>query len=366
MEEISFEEPPEPVVNNVTSGRGGRNSGPGRKPVAATAPTPSLPKRPNYEDSPTPTMSQLKAQMAAAAVATTTPEKNSTTHAPHMFGNALNPTSSMAQRLVDNLSQEIEMAASGAGPTDPNSPVTTVVGIGFPGKSSSSSAVTVPKPSTSTNSNSSSIPITNGGLPPNSTSNSKPSQPQTLEELLERQWEQGSQFLMEQAQHLDIAQLLSCLNQLKQDNKALEDHVASLCQRKEQLTAINARLSIPLGSSASMVGPGFSNAGGQGTPPLAIHQGAKNPPPAPHQQLQQQIQQEAIIQQGRAITHSFPGTEVQGRCTISKSIENGSRIYILYICTYMLRLACMCRTHRSYVYRFACGIPTSFTTRCRM
>lgn len=29
------------------------------------------------------------------------------------------------------------------------------------------------------------------------------SQPQTLEELLERQWEQGSQFLMEQASHFD-------------------------------------------------------------------------------------------------------------------------------------------------------------------
>ena len=27
--------------------------------------------------------------------------------------------------------------------------------------------------------------------------------PQTLEELLERQWEQGSQFLMEQASHFD-------------------------------------------------------------------------------------------------------------------------------------------------------------------
>lgn len=27
--------------------------------------------------------------------------------------------------------------------------------------------------------------------------------PQSLEQLLERQWEQGSQFLMEQAQHFD-------------------------------------------------------------------------------------------------------------------------------------------------------------------
>ena len=35
-------------------------------------------------------------------------------------------------------------------------------------------------------------------------SSSKSNQhPQTLEELLERQWEQGSQFLMEQASHFD-------------------------------------------------------------------------------------------------------------------------------------------------------------------
>lgn len=40
----------------------------------------------------------------------------------------------------------------------------------------------------------------------NSTVNSTnqvPNQAQSLEQLLERQWEQGSQFLMEQAQHFD-------------------------------------------------------------------------------------------------------------------------------------------------------------------
>ena len=38
--------------------------------------------------------------------------------------------------------------------------------------------------------------------------NKSSSQPQTLEELLERQWEQGSQFLMEQASHFDSKQIL--------------------------------------------------------------------------------------------------------------------------------------------------------------
>ena len=43
--------------------------------------------------------------------------------------------------------------------------------------------------------------------------------PQSLSELLERQWEQGSHFLMEQSQHFDVAALLSCLYQLRQENE---------------------------------------------------------------------------------------------------------------------------------------------------
>ena len=112
---------------------------------------------------------------------------------------------------------------------------------------------------------------------------------------------------MEQAQHLDIAQLLSCLNQLKQDNKALEEHVQSLIQRRDQLTAINARLSIPLGSSSALgtlggsFGAGTSNstahlnghAVNQNTPGTSIHthppgpssknHPVPNPAPSPQQ-----------------------------------------------------------------------------------
>lgn len=91
--------------------------------------------------------------------------------------------------------------------------------------------------------------------------------PQSLEQLLERQWEQGSQFLMEQAQHFDsklllslnpemiktkfifflaVASLLSCLHQLKSENVRLEEHVTSLVARRDHLLAVNARLAIPL------------------------------------------------------------------------------------------------------------------------
>ena len=62
-------------------------------------------------------------------------------------------------------------------------------------------------------------------------------QPQTLDELLERHWEQGSRFLMEQASHFDIASLLSSLHQLKEENLGLEDSVNRLLARHDHLLA---------------------------------------------------------------------------------------------------------------------------------
>ena len=92
----------------------------------------------------------------------------------------------------------------------------------------------------------------------------KSAQPQTLEELLERQWEQGSQFLMEQASHFDskltlnfssgkvqifniffcipVASLLSSLHQLKEENVDLKDSVDRCVQRRDHLLAVRARL----------------------------------------------------------------------------------------------------------------------------
>jgi hypothetical protein len=67
-------------------------------------------------------------------------------------------------------------------------------------------------------------------------------QPQTLEELLERHWEQGSRFLMEQASHFDIASLLSSLHQLKEENVGLEDSVDRLLSRRDHLLAVRSRL----------------------------------------------------------------------------------------------------------------------------
>jgi hypothetical protein len=94
--------------------------------------------------------------------------------------------------------------------------------------------------------------------------------PSSLESLLEFQWKQGAQFVMEQAQHYDIATLLSCMSQMRRDNELLEERLRQLCSRRDQLLAVNARLSLPLngsfpGSLTHM--PAFSSAASPGLHP---------------------------------------------------------------------------------------------------
>lgn len=173
--------------------------------------------------------------------------------APHMLGNQLNLNSSVAQKLTDTLVAEVEAHSVTDQPSS-ISKITTFVGVPFPFRTVSPSL----KPNTQS-----------GG--------SAPPFPHSLGELLERQWEQGSQFLMEQAQHFDskihstysdtfcccshcivlraiciiipVASLLSCLHNLKEENMRLEDHVANLNRRRDHLLAVNARLSVPLQSN---------------------------------------------------------------------------------------------------------------------
>ncbi|XP_045531017.1 protein AF-10-like isoform X4 [Pieris brassicae] len=133
--------------------------------------------------------------------------------APHMLGNELNPESGVAARLQEQLSAEL--AAHAAGTTGPEPLIPP--------------------------------PLMNKAAPMGGANAGRgTSSAQSLDQLLERQWEQGSQFLMEQAQHFDIASLLSCLHQLRTENVRLEEHVGNLLQRRDHLLAVNARLAIPL------------------------------------------------------------------------------------------------------------------------
>lgn len=183
--------------------------------------------------------------------------------APHMLGNQLNPSSTMAQKMSDTLSAEMEAHSIF---NDSSNSTTSLIGPqlhsrviasvrnanSVPGGSAHGSSFgnTVNPSSNFANISTSSTSNHAGN---NSSTASVASIPQSLDQLLERQWEQGSQFLMEQAQHFDIASLLSCLHQLRAENLRLEEHVNSLLQRRDHLLAVNARLAIPLTSQPAPV-----------------------------------------------------------------------------------------------------------------
>lgn len=112
-------------------------------------------------------------------------------HAPHMLGNQLNPNSNMAQKMTDHLNSELE-AHSIYNAVENSS---NLVGPQLHSKVIASVR--------SNNSSSAGSAGSSGGLSSMLGGGSSGSIPQTLDQLLERQWEQGSQFLMEQAQHFD-------------------------------------------------------------------------------------------------------------------------------------------------------------------
>ncbi|KAL7301329.1 hypothetical protein TKK_0006065 [Trichogramma kaykai] len=162
--------------------------------------------------------------------------------APHMLGNQLNPSSSMAQKMSDTLSQEMKAhsiftEANNAGVNLVGPPLhSRVIASVKASQNAASTSFTSSNPAGTSNN---SGVLGSGNIP------------QTLDQLLERQWEQGSQFLMDQAQHFDIASLLSCLHQLRAENLRLEENITSLLQRRDHLLAVNARLAIPLTSPSS-------------------------------------------------------------------------------------------------------------------
>uniref|UniRef100_A0A023EZ33 Putative phd finger protein af10 n=1 Tax=Triatoma infestans TaxID=30076 RepID=A0A023EZ33_TRIIF len=183
-------------------------------------------------------------------------------NAAHMLGNQLNPTSAMAQKMCDTLSQE--MVAHSVFNSEPAT--NHLVGpqlIKFqPPRLNNGSSTNLSNGSGSGGSSSvSAIAGNTSSTGGNNHGWGQTNMPQTLEQLLERQWEQGSQFLMEQAQHFDIASLLSCLHQLRAENHQLEEHVNSLIQRRDHLLAVNARLAIPLVPNVSTAPSGTDRTG---------------------------------------------------------------------------------------------------------
>uniref|UniRef100_A0AAX7VSJ9 MLLT10 histone lysine methyltransferase DOT1L cofactor n=1 Tax=Astatotilapia calliptera TaxID=8154 RepID=A0AAX7VSJ9_ASTCA len=158
-----------------------------------------------------------------------------------MFGNRLNPNSTMAALIAQSEASPADQEAgdgssSGGGcvgaqgfsiraspKTTPRSPIG---GLQIRYDSSGS----LPGPGL--------LGAGGGGetLPPVATS---------IEQLLERQWNEGQSFLLQQGAQGDVVSMLKSLHQLQEENRRLEEQIKTLTMKKERLQLLSAQLSVP-------------------------------------------------------------------------------------------------------------------------
>ncbi|XP_044031771.1 protein AF-10 isoform X3 [Siniperca chuatsi] len=158
----------------------------------------------------------------------------------HMFGNRLNPNSAMAALIAQSeaspADQEVGDGSSGVGAqgfsiraspkTTPRSPIG-----GLQIRYDSSGSLPGPGPGL--------LGAGGGGgeaVPPVATS---------IEQLLERQWNEGQSFLLQQGAQGDVVGMLKSLHQLQEENRKLEEQIKTLTMKKERLQLLSAQLSVP-------------------------------------------------------------------------------------------------------------------------
>ncbi|XP_054621504.1 protein AF-10 isoform X6 [Dunckerocampus dactyliophorus] len=163
----------------------------------------------------------------------------------HMFGNRLNPNSAMAALIAQSEASPADQEAGDcsvgvqgfsirASPkTTPRSPIGGLQirydpsgslpgpGLGLLGAGGGGGGG-----------------VSGGGeaLPPVAT---------TIEQLLERQWNEGQSFLLQQGAQGDVVAMLKSLHQLQEENRRLEEQIKTLTMKKERLQLLSAQLSVP-------------------------------------------------------------------------------------------------------------------------
>ncbi|KAG7455538.1 hypothetical protein MATL_G00257830 [Megalops atlanticus] len=165
----------------------------------------------------------------------------------HMLGNRLNPNSAMTAMF----------AQSEGCPADPE--------MAIPGREAS------PKVNLSPSSSAKGLQIRyapSGPVLPSSTANGTnmalfPFPVATsMEQLLERQWNESQQFLLQQGTSGDLLGMLKSLHQLQVENRHLEEQIKTLIMQKERLQLLNAQLSVPFtpaSSAYTSTGPSSSS-----------------------------------------------------------------------------------------------------------
>uniref|UniRef100_A0AAR2L3Z9 MLLT10 histone lysine methyltransferase DOT1L cofactor n=1 Tax=Pygocentrus nattereri TaxID=42514 RepID=A0AAR2L3Z9_PYGNA len=149
----------------------------------------------------------------------------------HMFGNRLNPTSAMAALIAQSENSPADQELGDGG-------------LGFPRRG------TPPKANLSPRSPLSGLHIRydpSGPLVPglSSSTDSLPPVATSIEQLLERQWNEGQQFLLQQGSQEDVLGMLKSLHQLQMENRRLEEQIRTLTMKKERLQLLSAQLSVP-------------------------------------------------------------------------------------------------------------------------
>ncbi|XP_063093987.1 protein AF-10 isoform X6 [Cavia porcellus] len=198
-----------------------------------------LPPQPSGHLQQVGSLSPSAASAVTAAVAPTqanTLSGSSLSQAPsHMYGSRSNPNSAVAaliaqsensqtdQDLGDNSHSLVGRGSSPRGSLSPRSPVSNL-------------QIRYDQPSSSTL----------DSLPPVAAS---------IEQLLERQWSEGQQFLLEQGTPSDILGMLKSLHQLQVENRRLEEQIKNLTAKKERLQLLNAQLSVPFPAIAVALSP---------------------------------------------------------------------------------------------------------------
>ncbi|XP_059380533.1 protein AF-10 isoform X3 [Carassius carassius] len=149
----------------------------------------------------------------------------------HMFGNRLNPNSAMAALIAQSegspADQELgdgalSFSRRGNSPKTNLSPRSPLSGLHIRYDSSG--------------------PLVQGlgsgsdTLPPVATS---------IDQLLDRQWNVGQQFLLQQGSQGDVLGMLKSLHQLQVENRRLEEQIRTLTMKKERLQLLSAQLSVP-------------------------------------------------------------------------------------------------------------------------
>ncbi|XP_077364904.1 protein AF-10 isoform X3 [Festucalex cinctus] len=155
----------------------------------------------------------------------------------HMFGNRLNPNSAMAALI----------AQSEASPADQEAGDSSVGVQGFSIRASPKTTPRSPIGGLQIRYDSSgSLPGPGLGLlGAGGSGETLPPVATTIEQLLERQWNEGHSFLLQQGAQGDVVGMLKSLHQLQEENRRLEEQIKTLTMKRERLQLLSAQLSVP-------------------------------------------------------------------------------------------------------------------------